>query len=551
MADPFDFLTSQLQPGSVANAAMPGPVPLPMPQIAQMPPDLPTEATGSDFPAVGETPALFASLLERPATAKGRGVPWADIARTLGPVIAAAAMGRGPAQTGFLQGMQSGQILWAREQDRLRKEKEEKEQRAATFRMKIFESAREITDPQEWAQFVDLATDSALQMGFIESPAEMKSFLTYPAHLETKKKREAALQRLESLMKSGYDLEDLIEQNASVQVGTGPKGSMETWKVKDLVTVAGAMPDVGGQFVSPPKRQDEPTDAFGRYLASYARAKGKTVTQLSPAEMRAAHAEFNPPTPRQAPAAGSFEDYVARYAQERGKTPETLTATDIQDARKRYNQADDKGADPLLAEMRQLRLEQMKGQPGSLPSSVQRQVDQLSRAFDNQPTVKRTQVAAEAVVFANSLDVNTKNPADDQALIYAFAKAMDPDSVVREGEYATVQKYAQSWAEQFGFDVKRMFANTHFLTPQARANMKATIQQKFSAIRGQYDNLRRSYADRINKKTKQQDGEDYLTDYGGGFPDTGGVTVQAPNGKTYTFPSKSEADRFKREAGIP
>ena len=52
-----------------------------------------------------------------------------------------------------------------------------------------------------------------------------------------------------------------------------------------------------------------------------------------------------------------------------------------------------------------------------------------------------------------------KNPTstNDQALIYAFAKAMDPTSSVREGEYATVQKYAQSFANQLGFDVNRLF----------------------------------------------------------------------------------------------
>ena len=33
---------------------------------------------------------------------------------------------------------------------------------------------------------------------------------------------------------------------------------------------------------------------------------------------------------------------------------------------------------------------------------------------------------------------------------------MDPDSVVREGEYATVQKYSQTWGQKFGMDVNRI-----------------------------------------------------------------------------------------------
>jgi hypothetical protein len=150
--------------------------------------------------------------------------------------------------------------------------------------------------------------------------------------------------------------------------------------------------------------------------------------------------------------------------------------------------------------------------------AVQKRVDALSRGFDSQPIVKTVQKQAEAAAFAGSLDINTKNPADDQALIYSFAKAMDPDSVVREGEYATVQKYAQSWAERFGFDVKRVFSNTAFLTPQARENMKMTIRSKYVAGLSQYNNVRNEYARKISRATGRPGGEDDLIDYGAVFP---------------------------------
>lgn len=178
--------------------------------------------------------------------------------------------------------------------------------------------------------------------------------------------------------------------------------------------------------------------------------------------------------------------------------------------------------DPLLTEMRELRLQQERdkaNQPkATYPPDVQRRIDAATKGFDSQAVVKRTQTMAEAVSFANSLDPNTKNPADDQALIYAFAKAMDPESVVREGEYATVQKYAQQWSATFGFNMARIFSNTPFLTPQARANMKKTIQSRYAAARGQYDNVRSSYVQRINKLTGKADGEDWLIDYGAAFP---------------------------------
>lgn len=153
-----------------------------------------------------------------------------------------------------------------------------------------------------------------------------------------------------------------------------------------------------------------------------------------------------------------------------------------------------------------------------LTARQQQQVQAQARSYDTNQVVKNTQVMSEAVQFANGLDPNTTNPADDQALIYSFAKAMDPNSVVREGEYATVQKYAQSWAESFGFNAARIFSNTAFLTPQARQNMKKTIQARFRAAKGQYDVVRNSFVTKINKITGMGDGEDWLTDYGGAFP---------------------------------
>ena len=150
---------------------------------------------------------------------------------------------------------------------------------------------------------------------------------------------------------------------------------------------------------------------------------------------------------------------------------------------------------------------------------MQARIDAKGKEFNGQPIVKRIQTMAEAVSFANAFDPKTTNPADDQALIYAFAKAMDPDSVVREGEYNTVQKYAQSWADTFGFDAKRIFSNTAFLTPQARANMKSTIGAKYQSALPQYRNVRKNYVAQMDRLTGGK-GEDWLVDYEGGFAST-------------------------------
>jgi hypothetical protein len=175
--------------------------------------------------------------------------------------------------------------------------------------------------------------------------------------------------------------------------------------------------------------------------------------------------------------------------------------------------------DPTLEAIRQMTLQNAQNRPNVTPAQ-DRRVNQLSDAFRNDPAVKRTNIQAEAVSFVSSLDPNSKNPADDQALIYAFAKAMDPDSVVREGEYATVQKYAQSWLSNFGFNAMRVVENREFLTPGARANMKATIMKKYGATRQQYDNIRQQFAKQIERITGGP-GDEYLVDYAAAFPGTG------------------------------
>jgi hypothetical protein len=177
--------------------------------------------------------------------------------------------------------------------------------------------------------------------------------------------------------------------------------------------------------------------------------------------------------------------------------------------------------DPTVAAIRDLTLSNMRDrreQPAVDPRIATR-VNSIASAFRADPIVKRTNTMAEAVTFVNSLDLNSKNPADDQALIYAFAKAQDPESVVREGEYATVQKYAQTWLQNFGFNAKRVLDNSEFLTTQARANMRATVLKRYAAARGMYDNVRASFTRQVNATSGGQvDPEDYLTDYAGAMP---------------------------------
>ncbi len=133
--------------------------------------------------------------------------------------------------------------------------------------------------------------------------------------------------------------------------------------------------------------------------------------------------------------------------------------------------------------------------------------------FKSEGVVTNFSTIQEGANFASSISDKTKNPADDQALIYSLAKVLDPGSVVREGEYATAQKYSQSWINAYGKGIEQALAGTGFLSETARKNIKNTIQQKYAASEKSYRNLYQRYTQGINNLTGRKDGEQFLVDY--------------------------------------
>lgn len=171
---------------------------------------------------------------------------------------------------------------------------------------------------------------------------------------------------------------------------------------------------------------------------------------------------------------------------------------------------------------------------GLTPSNISTTVNQIAASFDNEPVVRNYNVVAEGYNFAKSLIAKDKpTSADNIGLVYAFAKAMDPNSVVREGEYATVQKYAQSWAQAYGFKAERILANTEFLTKAAQENLVNTIKSKYDASKTNYDNVYKEYQRRVEQA--KAGGFNSITDYSQAYasiPPTKGTTQQY-NGYTY------------------
>lgn len=122
----------------------------------------------------------------------------------------------------------------------------------------------------------------------------------------------------------------------------------------------------------------------------------------------------------------------------------------------------------------------------------------IRSAFDNEQIVKDYNTSNSSINTLRAIGVNSKSPADDIAFIYAFAKIMDPNSVVREGEYKTVQDYAQSLVQRYTTGVKRVVDNTNFLTVDAKTKMLATLEAKVGSQKKSYENLSSEYQRQIN-----------------------------------------------------
>ncbi len=168
------------------------------------------------------------------------------------------------------------------------------------------------------------------------------------------------------------------------------------------------------------------------------------------------------------------------------------------------------------------------GASGYTPTTLTK-IAQKAGQFDNEPIVKDYNTVATQINYYNQLG---NESTDDVARVYAFAKVMDPGSAVRSDEYKNVQDYAQALLENVGLKAKRVFDNTGFLTDEARAFMKKTLNGKLDVQEKTYKNVYDEYGRIINKISGGNDGKDFLTDYSKGYTNTGGDIVKSEEEKT-------------------
>ena len=159
---------------------------------------------------------------------------------------------------------------------------------------------------------------------------------------------------------------------------------------------------------------------------------------------------------------------------------------------------------------------------GLTANQINSTVNQIAQNFDNEPVVKQYNTIAETVAAVKNAGTA---PTDDIQRIYAFAKVMDPNSAVREGEYKTVQEYSTSLLQRVGLNANRVFNNDGFLTDEARTFINTTLQNRLNSSYINYQNVYNQYQQRVQQA--KAGGGNSITDYSQAFNPT---TPPPPSG---------------------
>jgi hypothetical protein len=121
---------------------------------------------------------------------------------------------------------------------------------------------------------------------------------------------------------------------------------------------------------------------------------------------------------------------------------------------------------------------------------------------------------------------------------------MDPESVVREGEYETVKKYSQSLLSKWKWEINNAATGDWFLSQWAKDAMLKTIESwKLKALENEYTNFKNERARQINQITGKNNWSDFLVSYESTSPSQSNT---APSSPVYNA-TKAQLEKIKAE----
>lgn len=165
----------------------------------------------------------------------------------------------------------------------------------------------------------------------------------------------------------------------------------------------------------------------------------------------------------------------------------------------------------------------------------------MSDDFNSHPIVKDFNIIQRASGAADNIlkDINSRpdkkaTAGDDMSLMYLFAKAQDPNSVVRESEYANVGDYFSSLPQAVQFKLSQVYkaAPDGRLTDEARKNIAHGIGTLYKTNKEQYDNLRGNAVDHMKRVAGKDVSSAFLNNYEDAYTKNGSTGSDSSNGYT-------------------
>lgn len=178
------------------------------------------------------------------------------------------------------------------------------------------------------------------------------------------------------------------------------------------------------------------------------------------------------------------EQFYQQYAVEHGKkTFAELSSSEQATAKAKWAAAGRDTDDPVLGEIRRLRLEQMQGGSGSQYTQTQISTfNQIVGAYERSPLVRaadRTLVLDDSI---KAIRVDPKNAANQMSLAYSYIQALDTyQSAVREGELQNLGTIGTRW-QQLAAEANRVVSTGAFLPPEVAKQIADNAQQLVATI---------------------------------------------------------------------
>jgi hypothetical protein len=236
------------------------------------------------------------------------GLDWRKLIELAAPAIGGVASGNAGNSAAFMHAYQQEQVRHQQEQQRQQQTTQQQNRLGADYLLKIGEHAQSYDDPVALDEFLRLAEDAGTKAGYVK-PGEVRGKFTVPASKINQKRLKQVSDQLDALEKGGYNLDELAQAGSAIEMPDGTRVPVSS--ALDL-TRKRPMDASGTPIAKPDKADVSASTDYGRFLARYAKGKGKTVDALTAADELDARKQYGQADDK-TPTATGPTDYTSRY----------------------------------------------------------------------------------------------------------------------------------------------------------------------------------------------------------------------------------------------